>query len=91
MVKGVNLAVDKKITKVKCGKYCADFTDGGKIFDYDEGFISLTGYSPRQFDGGEVVFDDLIPRDEFDSYMEKVEKLRTVGGGALEQIGRAHV
>lgn len=84
MVKGVNLAVDKKITKVKCGKYCADFTDGGKIFDYDEGFISLTGYSPRQFDGGEVVFDDLIPRDEFDSYMEKVEKLRTVGGGALE-------
>ena len=29
MVKGVDLAVDKKITKVKCGKYCADFTDGG--------------------------------------------------------------
>lgn len=76
--------MDKNITKVKCGKYCADFTDGGKIFDYDEGFISLTGYSPSQLDGGEVCFDDLIPRDEFDTYMEKVAKLRAEGGGALE-------
>lgn len=74
----------KDILKVTCGRYNADFSDDGRIFGYNNGFCTLTGYTPEQFDKKEVTFFSLIPPDEYDVYMAKVKLMINDGGGALE-------
>jgi diguanylate cyclase (GGDEF)-like protein/PAS domain S-box-containing protein len=74
----------KSIRKVTCGKYCADFTDGGRIYDCNSGMYTLTGYTKEQFENKEITFFDLIPKDDIDSYKKTVAQLQIDGGGVLE-------
>lgn len=76
--------MEKNILRVTCGRYHTDLADGGRIFDCDEGFLALTGYRQEQFDKKEVTFYSLIPPDEYDEYMEKIQKVVEDGGGALD-------
>lgn len=44
----------------------------------------MTGYTPQQFDSGEITFFSLIPPEDHDEYMEKVAESQKSGGGTLE-------
>lgn len=73
------------VTELFCGRYVADFSDGGKVISGDDRFSRISGYTSSDIESGNVNFYNFIPDDERDEYLEKVEEIRKSSGiGLLE-------
>ncbi|MCD7742375.1 MAG: EAL domain-containing protein [Ruminococcus sp.] len=73
-----------EVKKVPCGRYVVDFSQDGKIVSFNDGFLSMTGYTPEQLENGDITFFSLVPPEDYDAYMEQLTQIAVVGGGTLE-------
>ncbi|SDA11103.1 diguanylate cyclase (GGDEF) domain-containing protein [Ruminococcus sp. YE71] len=74
----------ENIKSVVCGTYKTDFDLDGRIIEYDDGFLKMTGYERSQLDSGEVTFFSLIPPEIKEDYFSTLDALRQIDGGTLE-------
>lgn len=64
---------DVSYGKCRIGLFSGDY----KVIEADDGFLNLTGYTREDVDNGTVLFQHLLPDDDYPVYMNKLYEVLT--------------
>lgn len=63
-----------RIKKITFGQYFVDFGKQGLVYDANEDFFNISGYTKQDLENGEINFFNLIPEEDKAPYLDLVEK-----------------